>query len=100
MWPPEDKEPPEMMEPKDREEMYRVSVDWIFDMDDYNEWMLEEDYEVDEKGVHKVNDTFLNEDEYVTCFEKPTKKKGGKRKRSPSPSSTPAKPKKTPGPKG
>jgi hypothetical protein len=46
MWPPEDKEPPEMMEPRDREEQYRVSVEWLYDMDDYNEWMNEEDYEV------------------------------------------------------
>jgi hypothetical protein len=100
MWPPEDKEPPEMIEPREPDEVYRVSVDWIFDMEDYNEWMLEEDYEVNEKGVHKVNESFLNEDEYGTCFEKPTKKKGGKRRRSPSPLATPAKPKRTPIAKG
>jgi hypothetical protein len=46
MWPPEDKEPPEMMEARDREDQYRVSVEWLYDMDDYNEWMYEEDYEV------------------------------------------------------
>ena len=46
MWPPEDKEPPEMMEGRDREEQYRVAVDWFYDMEDYNEWMFEEDYEV------------------------------------------------------
>ena len=46
MWPPEDKEPPEMMEGRDREDQYRVSVEGLYDMDDYNEWMYEEDYEV------------------------------------------------------
>ncbi len=46
MWPPEDKEPPEMMEGREREEQYRVAVDWFYDMEDYNEWMFEEDYEV------------------------------------------------------
>ena len=46
MWPPEDKEPDEMMESREREEQYRVAVDWLYDMEDYNEWMFEEDYEV------------------------------------------------------
>lgn len=98
MWPPEDKEPPEMMDGREREEVYKVTVDWLFDMEDYNEWMFEEDYEVDDKGIHKANDTYMDEDEYASCFEKPNKKKGGKRKRSPSPSPTPtpSKSKKTP----
>ena len=49
MWPPEDKEPPEGI-PDEKEEQYRVSVDWFFEAEEYNEWMCEEDYEVDEKG--------------------------------------------------
>ena len=35
-----------MMESREREEQYRVSIDWLYDMEDYNEWMFEEDYEV------------------------------------------------------
>ena len=35
-----------MMDAREREEQYRVSVEWLYDMEDYNEWMHEEDYEV------------------------------------------------------
>ena len=35
-----------MMEGREREEQFRVAVDWLYDMEDYNEWMFEEDYEV------------------------------------------------------
>jgi hypothetical protein len=52
--------------------------------------------QVDEKGEHKANDMYMTEEEYAGCFEKPSKKKGGKRKRSPSPSSTPIKNRKGP----
>lgn len=90
MWPPDDKEPADMLEAREREDVYRVSVDWVYDMEDYNEWMLEEDYEVDLKGEHKANDSYMNEDDYATCFEKPSKKKQMKRKRSPSPEVMPA----------
>ena len=46
---------------------------------------------MDDKGEHKANEMYMTEEEFGGCFEKPSKKKGGKRKRSPSPSSTPAK---------
>ena len=82
MWPPEDKEPPEGI-PDEKEEQYRVSVDWFFEAEEYNEWMCEEDYEVDEKGQNKANEMYMTDDEYSNCFEKPKKK--AKRKRSPSP---------------
>lgn len=82
MWPPEEKEPPEGI-PDEKEEQYRVSVDWLFEAEEYNEWMCEEDYEVEENGEAKSNDLYLTEDEYSNCFEKPKKK--AKRKRSPSP---------------
>lgn len=48
-------------------------------------------FQVDDKGEHKANEMYMTEEEFGGCFEKPSKKKGGKRKRSPSPSSTPAK---------
>ena len=61
-----------------------MSADWLFDAEDWNEWMCEEDYEVEENGDAKINEMFMSEDEFNVCFEKP-KKKPGKRKRSPSP---------------
>ena len=72
IYPPEDKEPPEFGEELYREEQvgpfrnlepccvgakfemtfsqYQVSADWLFDMEEYNEFMCEEDYAVDEDG--------------------------------------------------
>ena len=83
MWSPEDKEPPEGI-PDEKEDQYRVSIDWFLEAEEYNEWMCEEDYEVDEDGENKTNDMYLTDEEYSNCFEKPKKK--AKRKRSPSPS--------------
>merc|ERR1712223_1161637 len=82
MWPPEDKEPDEGI-PYEKEEQYRVSVDWLIEGEDYNEWMCEEDYEVETNGEPKVNEMYMSDEEYSNCFEKPKKK--AKRKRSPSP---------------
>jgi hypothetical protein len=82
MWAPDEKEPPEGI-PDEKEEQYRVSVDWLYDAEDYNEWMCEEDYEVEDNGDNKANDMYMTEDEYSNCFEKP--KKNAKRKRSLSP---------------
>ena len=44
MWSPKDKEPPEGI-PDEKEEQYRVSIDWLLEAEEYNEWMCEEDYE-------------------------------------------------------
>ena len=83
MWPPEEKEPPEGI-PDEKEEQYRVSVDWLLEGEEYNEWMCEEDYEVEEDGKIKENEMYMDQDEFSNCFEKP-KKKTKKRGRSPSP---------------
>lgn len=35
-----------------------MNASWVNELDEYNEWMTEEDYEVDEAGkkkTHKVN---------------------------------------------
>ena len=32
-----------------------MSVDWVIESEDYNEWMCEEDYEVESNGEPKVN---------------------------------------------
>jgi len=73
--------------PEDKADTYHVCMDWITEVDQYNEWMNEEDYEVEENGkVQKVNDFTMTYDELEEAGEKQDKKKkGGKRKRSPSP---------------
>ena len=58
MWPPEEKEPPEGI-PDEKEEQYRVSVDWLIEGEDYNEWMCEEDYEVETNGEPKVSSHYV-----------------------------------------
>merc|ERR1712045_1096400 len=83
MYPPEDKDPPEMIEEREREDVYNVAVDWLYETEANNEWMSEEDYEVDENGDAHTGEFFMTDDEFQTCFEKPKKKP--KRKRSPSP---------------
>jgi len=92
MYPPEDKEVADMGLDRDREDIYRVCVNWLIESESNNEWMWEDDFEVDEQGEVIRNDDFLTEEEYDDCFEKKQKKKGPKRKRSPSPSpaSTPS----------
>ena len=42
--------------PEERAEVYLVSVDWVLDSQQYNEWLNEEDYELDEQGKVKVRD--------------------------------------------
>lgn len=71
---------------------YQVHAKWILDLDQYNEWMNEEDYEVGE-GCPKrkrISAKTLT-DEVTTPDERRDKKPGSakKRKRSPSPSPTP-----------
>jgi len=83
MYPPEDKEPPDMVEAREREDLYRVCSDWLTETEANNEWMVEDDYAVDEDGETDTGPDYMNEDEFMTCFEKPKKK--AKRKRSPSP---------------
>lgn len=34
---------------------WRVSSTWLLDSEQYNEWMTEEDYEVDEEGQKKIH---------------------------------------------
>lgn len=70
----------------------QVHAKWILDLDQYNEWMNEEDYEVGE-GCPKrkrISAKTLT-DEVTTSDERRDKKPGSakKRKRSPSPSPTP-----------
>lgn len=66
--------------------MWRVSANWILNSQEYNEWMCEEDYEVDESGKKKIHKHRLSVDDLMQD-EKRTGKAAGKakRKRSPSP---------------
>lgn len=64
-------------------------------MDEYNEWMAEEDYEVDENGKKKIHKLMLSVEDVMPLDDKrsSTKSTSGasgsnkqsKRKRSPSP---------------
>ena len=74
--------------PEDKADIYNVSIDWVLDMEQYNEWMNEEDYELDDDGKLKENGYNMTYDEMVeSCQKTGNKKKAGKRKRSPSPDS-------------
>ncbi|KAG7309304.1 hypothetical protein JYU34_005246 [Plutella xylostella] len=63
-----------------------VSATWALDLLQYNEWMNEEDYEVDAAGKKKVHKLRLSVDDLMPGAEPAGKGKAkGKRKRSPSP---------------
>ena len=46
---------------------YHVGADWLFDMEEYNEFMCEEDYEVEEGGDPQPNDMNMGQEEYAAC---------------------------------
>lgn len=76
--------------PGSPEDRWRVSASWALDLEQYNEWMSEEDYEVDEQGKKKVHKLRLSVEELmpIGIDEKRVGKIGAnkqKRKRSPSP---------------
>ncbi|XP_045454586.1 SWI/SNF complex subunit SMARCC2 [Melitaea cinxia] len=68
-----------------RAEAWRVAATWALDLPQYNEWMNEEDYEVDAAGKKKVHKLRLSVDDLIPGAEPSGKSKKGKRKRSPSP---------------
>ena len=75
--------------PPSQPDVWRVSAQWVRDSDQYNEWMSEEDYEVDEQGRKKIHKFRLSVDDLLSAGEGDKKKQiggvKGKRKRSPSP---------------
>lgn len=78
--------------PKTKYFCRQVHAKWILDLDQYNEWMNEEDYEVgDGCPKRKRISAKTLTDEVTTPDERKDKKPGSakKRKRSPSPSPTP-----------
>lgn len=72
-------------------ERWRVSATWVLDLDQYNEWMAEEDYEVDDSGRKKMHKLRLAVDDLISGGSDEKKKvhqvagAKAKRKRSPSP---------------
>ncbi|XP_068619544.1 SWI/SNF complex subunit SMARCC2 isoform X2 [Battus philenor] len=68
-----------------RAEPWRVTATWVLDLPQYNEWMNEEDYEVDASGKKKVHKLRLSVDDLIPGSEPSNKGKKSKRKRSPSP---------------
>lgn len=74
--------------PADR---WRVSAQWVRDLDQYNEWMSEEDYEVDEQGRKKIHKLRLSVEDLMSSEgdkgrkSVQAKKQPNKRGRSPSP---------------
>ncbi|XP_065079578.1 SWI/SNF complex subunit SMARCC1-like isoform X2 [Ochlerotatus camptorhynchus] len=78
--------PDSPMSPGDR---WRVSLSWVTDLEEYNEWMAEEDYEVDEAGRKKVHKLRLGVEDLMAGGSDDKVKKAKvvhqKRKRSPSP---------------
>lgn len=70
-------------------DLWRVSAQWVRDLDTYNEWMSEEDYEVDEQGRKKIHKLRLSVEDMMSAGDSDKSKKSigakNKRKRSPSP---------------
>lgn len=70
------------------EKQWHLSATWVLDTEQYNEWMSEEDYEVDENGKKLLHRLRLGVDDLtVPGSDDRAKKKTNekKRKRSPSP---------------
>ncbi|CAH0562382.1 unnamed protein product [Brassicogethes aeneus] len=63
---------------------WRLTYLWVYETDQYNEWMTEEDYEVDETGRKKVHPQRMSVDDLMNPD---SNRKKQKRRRSPSPSS-------------
>uniref|UniRef100_A0A1B0DH08 Uncharacterized protein n=2 Tax=Phlebotomus papatasi TaxID=29031 RepID=A0A1B0DH08_PHLPP len=81
--------PDNLPSPGDR---WRVCALWVLHLDQYNEWMAEEDYEVDEQGRKKVHRLRLTVDDLMcpgSDDKGRARQKNPKRKRSPTPPPNP-----------
>ncbi|KAF4799199.1 hypothetical protein TURU_057198 [Turdus rufiventris] len=95
----------EIEDPPIPEKPWKVHAKWILDTDVFNEWMNEEDYEVDEnrKSVSFRQRISMKNEEPVRSPERRDRKAAGstrKRKHSPSPPPTPVESRKKTGKKG
>ncbi|XP_032373459.1 SWI/SNF complex subunit SMARCC1 isoform X1 [Etheostoma spectabile] len=92
-------------DPPNTDRPWKVHAKWVLDTDAFNEWMNEEDYEVDEnkKPVSFRQRIFPKEEESSRTPDRKERKANSaskKRRRSPSPPSTPAESRKKGGKKG
>ncbi|XP_058503285.1 SWI/SNF complex subunit SMARCC1 isoform X1 [Solea solea] len=92
-------------DPPSNDRPWKVHAKWVLDTDAFNEWMNEEDYEVDEnkKLVNFRQRIFPKEEESSRTPDRKERKAnsaGKKRRRSPSPPSTPVESRKKGGKKG
>ncbi|XP_013876839.1 SWI/SNF complex subunit SMARCC1 [Austrofundulus limnaeus] len=92
-------------DPLSTDRPWKVHAKWVQDTDAFNEWMNEEDYEVDEnkKPVSFRQRIFPKEEESSRTPDRKERKSnsaGKKRRRSPSPPSTPAESRKKGGKRG
>uniref|UniRef100_A0A8C7XEY2 SWI/SNF related BAF chromatin remodeling complex subunit C2 n=1 Tax=Oryzias sinensis TaxID=183150 RepID=A0A8C7XEY2_9TELE len=92
-------------DPPNGDKPWKVHAKWVLDTDAFNEWMNEEDYEVDEnkKPVNSRQRIYPKEEESSRTPDRKERKAnsaGKKRRRSPSPPSTPAESRKKGGKKG
>ncbi|XP_069501944.1 SWI/SNF complex subunit SMARCC1 isoform X2 [Ambystoma mexicanum] len=104
-WVPSSDIDAELEEPPPPEKPWKVHAKWILDTDVFNEWMNEEDYEVDEnkKPLNSRQRISMKNDEPARSPERKDRRSSGsakKRKRSPSPPPTPTECKKKSGKKG
>ncbi|RXG58946.1 SWI/SNF complex subunit SMARCC2 [Armadillidium vulgare] len=76
-----DTDPPES--PQFQECTWKVCANWLQDLESYNEWMNEEDYEVDDSGNKKKHPGCLSVDDTMTLNDPDKRKKSKKRPRSP-----------------
>ncbi|XP_003965875.2 SWI/SNF complex subunit SMARCC1 isoform X1 [Takifugu rubripes] len=92
-------------EPPSADRPWKVHAKWVLDTDAFNEWMNEEDYEVDDnkKPISFRLRIFPKEEESSRTPDRKERKANSaskKRRRSPSPPSTPAESRKKGGKKG
>ncbi|XP_071530675.1 SWI/SNF complex subunit SMARCC2 isoform X2 [Panulirus ornatus] len=76
-----DYDPPES--PQFFDGQWKVCANWLQDLESYNEWMNEEDYEVDDSGTKKKHRGCLSVDDTMGLSDPDKKKKAKKRPRSP-----------------
>lgn len=51
--------------PPPQADVWRVEAQWVFDLNCYNEWMVEKDYQVDETGKPVPNSLGLTLDDII-----------------------------------
>lgn len=76
--------------PQSPGDRWHVSASWVLDLEQYNEYMCEDDYEVDESGRKKIHKLRMGVEDLMPSSDEKNKARQAanvkqKRKRSPSP---------------